>query len=580
MPGDSWQNAKRTISAALAPATNGNDIVYVATGTYNESLLILVSVTVYGGFKDDASGYWDPTQYPTTVTSGGSGRVVTVAGPWPGPVVLNGLQITGGVAGVGAGIYAASARITIENCVVSSNHGRSVNTCSHQDYDGMGGGIFLDDCIATIENCHITSCKCGSYGGGIACFDSTLSVANSVVSANRCILYGCASCDDCVPFGEGGGIYASGSSITLTNNEIEGNLSGYLGGGFCGSLSDYVLHNNRFSQNSGLGGAMYLDQCIGSIDSNQLQDNEGNSAIGASGGDITISDNLVIKNHAYRGTCMQLYDMQVAILNNTFSSNLNMGAADCLRCTGQFANNICHQMSYALWEDSGVAANNNCFWNLIGAAYRGGASGQNDVLDDPLFTNSVGGDFSLATNSPCVDRGDDSVLSKIELDINGNARKMGAAVDIGAYESSFMRISGTFDFEYYVGPAKQSVDLGFTTPGSTVPFATETVTLNDSLGYTLTAPLDWGLFDIVASPIPWLRQRHAIDPRMPPSSVDFNLINGDPNTDNVVDLKDLNQIFSDFGLAGQHASDLDGSGIVDLRDLNIIFGNFGLKGDQ
>lgn len=68
-------------------------------------------------------------------------------------------------------------------------------------------------------------------------------------------------------------------------------------------------------------------------------------------------------------------------------------------------------------------------------------SGAN-VTGDPLFTDEVGGDFTLQTGSPAIDRGDASLVSPGELDLAGNARSQAfflaciAAPDMGAYEKT------------------------------------------------------------------------------------------------------------------------------------------------
>ena len=49
------------------------------------------------------------------------------------------------------------------------------------------------------------------------------------------------------------------------------------------------------------------------------------------------------------------------------------------------------------------------------------------------FTDAENGDYSLSANSYCINAGADVADS---LDLNGNARKQGGAVDLGAIESS------------------------------------------------------------------------------------------------------------------------------------------------
>src|SRR5690606_4222764 len=66
----------------------------------------------------------------------------------------------------------------------------------------------------------------------------------------------------------------------------------------------------------------------------------------------------------------------------------------------------------------------------------------NNVLfnEDPLFTDTENGDFSLTENSPAVNTGNNTLftgLSENTLDLAGNPRVYGYAngtIDMGAYE--------------------------------------------------------------------------------------------------------------------------------------------------
>ena len=54
---------------------------------------------------------------------------------------------------------------------------------------------------------------------------------------------------------------------------------------------------------------------------------------------------------------------------------------------------------------------------------------------DPQFADENGYDLRPVEGSPCVDTGDDSAVpAGLTLDLDGEARIAGAAVDMGAYE--------------------------------------------------------------------------------------------------------------------------------------------------
>ncbi len=61
--------------------------------------------------------------------------------------------------------------------------------------------------------------------------------------------------------------------------------------------------------------------------------------------------------------------------------------------------------------------------------------------------------------------------------------------------------------------------------------------------------------------------------------VDVTLIPGDANSDNRVDLQDLNVILSTFGATGPASGDINGDLSVDVPDMNAVLANFGAVGD-
>lgn len=57
-----------------------------------------------------------------------------------------------------------------------------------------------------------------------------------------------------------------------------------------------------------------------------------------------------------------------------------------------------------------------------------------NISADPLFANAATGDFHLTSGSPCIDAGDDGLVTAAELDMGGTPRISGLHVDMGAFE--------------------------------------------------------------------------------------------------------------------------------------------------
>jgi hypothetical protein len=83
---------------------------------------------------------------------------------------------------------------------------------------------------------------------------------------------------------------------------------------------------------------------------------------------------------------------------------------------------------------------NNCVYGN-GSDYTGipDPTGQDgNISVDPQLANWPAGDFHLSPGSPCIDAGNTADLATVpgyELDMDGQPRLMGKAVDIGAFEA-------------------------------------------------------------------------------------------------------------------------------------------------
>jgi len=59
--------------------------------------------------------------------------------------------------------------------------------------------------------------------------------------------------------------------------------------------------------------------------------------------------------------------------------------------------------------------------------------GTHFIMGEPRFVDAENGDFHLRSDSPAIDVGDDSVV-EVEVDLDGNPRIVGGAIDLGAFE--------------------------------------------------------------------------------------------------------------------------------------------------
>ena len=234
--GSSWANASQ-LQAALAASTTPGDQVWMAAGTYKPhatdrtaTFTIPAGVGLYGGFAgneatlanraggatilsgdligDDiarpATG--DRTAYYAT-RDDNSLRVVESAGA---NVTLDGLTITAGQSGDGAGLYSAFANMTVVACTFSNNEGRT------------GAGARFAG-TATLTSCVFTG-NTAAAGGG-ATFAGTATLTNCVVVGNS------------ATGGNAGGLSFSAGG-TVINSTFYNNTATERGGGIVASFVD------------------------------------------------------------------------------------------------------------------------------------------------------------------------------------------------------------------------------------------------------------------------------------------------------------------------------------------------------
>lgn len=384
--GQTWRTAKRTVAAALS-VSQGGDEVWVAKGTYFETIRIPTGVELYGGFggtETDRSAR-NPSGNPTVLDGNNKGDVVTL--PLSGAVV-DGFTIRNGR-------YGACVRtglITIANNIISGN---------------AFGGVTANFSVLTLSNNSISGN--GSHGG-VEALDGPvwLTATNNTISGNT-----------------GAGISLSGNgTATLTRNLIANNGAGvYLRGAS-------VLSNNAIMDNSASGAYLFG---TAALDANTI---DGNASVGVYlNGKGTLTNNMVLSNGGYG---VELYNGSATLTNNTISGNRSDGLCTDY-ATSWAANNIVSfngrcgvsgaTGSFPTWS------HNDVFGNTYGQYYSfTPPASMGNISVDPMFADPSAWDCRLLLGSPCIDAGDDSVLTQGETDLDGNPRKQRAHVDIGAYE--------------------------------------------------------------------------------------------------------------------------------------------------
>lgn len=205
--------------------------------------------------------------------------------------------------------------------------------------------------------------------------------------------------------GNGGGIYANGqSTVIVTNCIITGNAAKLDGGGaYQGTFYNCVFAGNTTYGSLGGGAAIYagLNNCL-----------------------VVSNTSPSYGGGAYNGTPR----------NCTFAANyagLGGGAA----YGGTLYNCILYYNAIGANLPAGTNGYNIGIYNCCVAATNGlGLLNGGNFTNAPQFVNPAAGNFRLLPSSPCINTGTSSA-APAGLDLDGNARLFGSAVDLGPYEN-------------------------------------------------------------------------------------------------------------------------------------------------
>jgi len=441
--GDCWATAKKTIQAAIdmptaleVVVTNG---VYAPIFTTNKTVALLIH-SVEGAEH--------------TIIDGGGSKRCALLGVNTNRfyTLLDGFTLRNGYADGGDGGGGAFYG-TLSNCVLTNNTARFNGggaeralllncTLTGNTAEWHGGGTV--DC--ELHNCTLTGNTAKTHCGG---------GAHTSILKN-CLLTGNTAYDD------GGGAYGG----TLTDCTLTGNTAKDGGGSASGTLTNCTLSDNTATRNGGGAYGGTLINCT--LTGNTAKDGGGAWGGGVYSGtfiNCALTGNTATQNGggAYGGTLLNCtlkgntanQNGGGAYENNLLVNCLLTGNAAQQRGGGAYGGMLLNctlsgnnktglgggggGVYYSTLYNSIVWGNSTLSGNAVASSlnftcveqYMGSGSGI--IGQNPLFVDAPNGNFRLQPNSPCIDAGFDwMVMGAVDLD--GNPRIYGNAVDMGAYE--------------------------------------------------------------------------------------------------------------------------------------------------
>ena len=396
-----------------AQSNEEDDTINVAAGTYNITSTLTYStnngdnghkLTIQGAGADQ-----------TVLNGGGSVQILDIntdaddnGGDAGGDITIKDMAFENGRGDSGAGVYVHgySINITIKE-----------NTFSGNSADSQGGGAVADS------------------------FSGTVTIKNNTFSANSSYY--------------GGGVNADSYSgtVTIKNNTFSGNSADYSGGGVnaCSVSGTVIITNNTFSGNSadyGGGVDAYSDSGTVTIINNTFSQNSANYYMGGGVDAYSYSGTVTIINNTFSGNSAKCgggvyaslhYDLAtLSIYNNILYNNIaNAGGNDgddlriCSDCDGNYIGSIVnlYNNDFSGNADFGTGHSEDLCITLTDNYHHA-----DNIQEDPQFVDPVNGDFHLKSNSPCIDKGNNSAPELPDTDFEGNPRILGSAPDIGADE--------------------------------------------------------------------------------------------------------------------------------------------------
>jgi hypothetical protein len=401
-PYTSWATAARVIQDAINIASTGDDVL-VTNGVYATG-----GKPVSGVLTNRVA-----VDKPITVRSVNGAQFTLIMG----------YQVPGTTNGDGAircAYLANGARLS----GFTLTNGATKNVLSYPDH--FGGAVLGESATAIVSDCNLTGNS--AYAGGGGAYQGTLT--NCVLAGNRAnygggsydsVLFNCqltnntalnsggganlGSLNDCLLAANIAGSGGGAASASLSNCVLSANFGASSGGGAANcTLRNCSIKGNAAAQGGGVSGGLNYN-CL--LTGNWATDS-GGGAYSGTFYNCTLAGNSATNRGGggYGFDSFHIHENCV-LYNSIIYSNLAAISADC----------ACTQYDSCLPDgENGIGSGN--------------------INNPPQFVDAAAGNFRLQPNSPCINAGNNSWLTNFpgSLDLDGQPRVAGGAVDMGAYE--------------------------------------------------------------------------------------------------------------------------------------------------
>lgn len=307
------------------------------------------------------------------------------------------------------------------------------------DRDVSGGIVCIDSSPTIVDN--ILTNNLGGWGGALHCVRSSALVVDNMMQDNVAQYGGalfvrrgnlsveaCSFIDNRASL-DGGAIVADFTpSLTIRDSHFDGNDGRKSSAMLAFNRASVEVHDSTIRRNDGSNTIRITGNSELLLQNSNVTENTG-VAIWASLGTVRLYNDVIANNG---GSALWMERSQLRIVHATIFGNTGeYGAIRARSCDVSLVNSI----AWGNPSSSGSPIINED--GIVEATYclvEGGWPGVGNLDVAPRLEDPAGNRMHLAYDSPCVDAGDGSVADLPDQDFEGDDRRIGPAVDIGADE--------------------------------------------------------------------------------------------------------------------------------------------------
>ena len=295
--GTTWATAFLKVSDALSGASP-SDEVWVAAGTYVETISLKSGIALYGGFAgtETERAQRNSTAHVTILDGDKAGSVITARADVTQMAVVDGFTIRNGSGTfegsgpLGGGFFGSGAAVTLANNVITGNY--LEKGCSHCGPSGSaiyaGGGTY----VIRGNRIEGNDSTYWLYGPAIS-ISGTYTLIGNVIRGN----------------GPGAAIQVADSGY-IVGNLIQGNRSGIDVWGAVTIANNTIVGNSMGQMTASSGEAIQVHEGTATIVNNIIAFNDSGIQRASDQANVVLRSNNVFHNWFWDGTTWLIQDFQ------------------------------------------------------------------------------------------------------------------------------------------------------------------------------------------------------------------------------------------------------------------------------